>query len=104
MDNPRVRLGTGWDNDRALQLDRLVDGPQGREYERLKALLYFGFHAELLARILALNDNYRFRICWARLSNYKLPRKVEEYNLSLDEIAPSFEARLAGAAARTSYA
>jgi hypothetical protein len=63
MDNLRVRLVTGRDNDRALQLDRLIDGPRGREHERLKALLYFGFHAVFLARILALNDNYRFRIC-----------------------------------------
>jgi general stress protein 26 len=37
MRNPRVCLVIGWDNDQTLQVDGLVDAPEGHEYDRLKS-------------------------------------------------------------------
>lgn len=100
MRNPRVCLVIGWQDDRTLQLDGLVDGPEGREYERLKAFYISVFPQRTSHEYWPGNDYYRVRPRWARLSNYNSPRKVEEFSFPLDEslypLKRSWWARLRG--------
>lgn len=83
--NPRVCLVIGWDNDQTLQVDGLVDAPEGREYDRLKAFYLATFVRKASHEYWPGNDYYRVRIRWARLSNYNMPRKVEEFSFPIDE-------------------
>lgn len=85
MRNPRVCLVIGWQDDRTLQLDGLVDGPEGRDYERLKAFYISAFPQKTSHEYWPGNDYYRVRPRWARLSNYNSPRKIEEFSFPLDE-------------------
>ena len=85
MRNPRVCLVIGWQDDRTLQLDGLVDGPEGRDYERLKAFYISAFPQKTSHEYWPGNDYYRVRPHWARLSNYNSPRKIEEFSFPLDE-------------------
>ena len=100
MRNPRVCLVIGWHDDRTLQLDGLVDGPEGRDYERLKAFYISAFPQRTSHEYWPGNDYYRVRPRWARLSNYNSPRKIEEFSFPLDEslypLKRSWWARLRG--------
>jgi hypothetical protein len=83
--NPRVCLVIGWDGDQTLQVDGLVDAPKGREYDRLKAFYLSTFAQKASHEYWPGNDYYRVRIRWARLSNYNMPRKIEEFVFPIDE-------------------
>ena len=85
LHNPRVSLVIGWNNERSLQLDGLVDLPEGRDCERLKAFYFSIFSRKGSHEFWPGNDYYRVRPRWARLSDYNFPRKVDEFSFPLDE-------------------
>lgn len=78
--NPRVCFVVGWQNDQTLQYDGLADQPAGAELERIKAFYQSVFPQKTSHEFWPGNDYFRVRPRWIRLSNYNIPRKIEEFD------------------------
>jgi hypothetical protein len=77
--NPRVSLVIGWDDDKTLQCDGLVDEPLGREKERILQHYLARFPEKSSHQHWPGNQYFRVRPSWIRFSDYHSPRTVEEY-------------------------
>jgi hypothetical protein len=83
--NPRVSFVIGWQGDRTLQYDGLVDRPQGAELDRIKAFFLSVFPQKMSDEFWPGNDYFRVRPCWMRLSDYNIPRRIEEFDFPVNE-------------------
>jgi hypothetical protein len=77
--NPRVCFVIGWHNDQTLQYDGLADQPQGAQLDRIKAFYLSAFPQKASHEFWPGNDYFRARPRWIRLSNYNIPRQIEEF-------------------------
>ena len=83
--NPRVSFVIGWQGDRTLQYDGLVDRPQGAEFDRIKAFFLSVFPQKTSDEFWPGNDYFRVRPRWIRFSDYNIPRKIEEFDFPVNE-------------------
>ncbi len=78
--NPRVCFVIGWQSDQTLQYEGLADQPAGAELDRIKAFYLSVFPQKTSHEFWPGNDYFRVRPRWIRLSNYNIPRKIEEFD------------------------
>ena len=78
-DNPRVAFVVGWEDEQTLQIDGIVDAPQGSELARLRDFYLSVFPQKASHPSWPGNHYFRVRPRWMRFSNYHMPRSVEEF-------------------------
>jgi uncharacterized pyridoxamine 5'-phosphate oxidase family protein len=79
VERPRIALVIGWDREITVQLEGVVDFPEGAELERIRAC-YFGPYPDGRARLAWPGITHaRVRPTWLRLSDFTHdpPRIVE---------------------------
>ena len=84
QDDPRVAFVIGWDNNRTLQYEGVVEEPLGRQQEQVFAQYFAVFPDKLSHRYWPGNHVFRARPRWIRLSDYNSPRSVEEHHYPSD--------------------
>ena len=77
--DPRVAFVIGWENDRTLQYEGIVDEPSGREQERVLAQYFATFPHKLSHQHWPGNHIFRVKPRWIRFSDYNSPLSVEEH-------------------------
>lgn len=108
QEDPRVAFVIGWENNRTLQYEGVVDEPSGRDREQAFAQYFSVFPNKLSHRHWPGNHMFRTRPRWVRFSDYNSPRLVEEHHYppDEDEAVPAYPSaftrlqRLFGLAAR----
>lgn len=93
VENPSVSVVVGWDDEKTLQCDGVVDVLTGADRDRLKALYLSSFPGKASHEFWPGNGYFRIRPHWARLSNYNSPRKIEEFDFPSDELRSSMRNR-----------
>jgi hypothetical protein len=86
--NPRVSLVIGWQDDRTLQYDGLVDEPSGNSLERIRAHYISTFPQKASHQSWPGNLYFRVRPVWTRLSDYNSPRTIVEHQFDQPASAP----------------
>lgn len=97
-DNPSAAFVIGWEDEKTLQYEGIVDRPEGHALERVRTCYLSRFPEKASHQYWPGNMYFRVRPSWIRLSSYYSPRKIEEYRFLLYEApaSPSWWHRLLG--------
>jgi len=80
--NPRVSLVIGWQGDKTLQLDGMVEELESTAYEKLTPTFFSAFPEKSSHEYWPGNLYFRVRPYWFRLSAYGVSPKVEELQIA----------------------
>jgi hypothetical protein len=93
-ENPQVSLVIGWNDNKTLQCDGLVDQPLGREQERVIQQYLTTYPEKASHQHWPGNHHFRVRSLWMRFSDYHSPRSVVEFQFPYEPEPGSATQRL----------
>ena len=81
---PAISFVVGWNGDETLQYDGIVQQPAGRALEEIQRLYVERFPHKASHPDWPGNHYFLVRPSWIRFSNYRTPRKIEEFRFELE--------------------